>query len=128
MPANTPPQPPIELKNLQVGDKLTYCDELMRFAFIVTHCDEDRGLPVVDISSSQVDSYGVLAVDRLNRAGMRGILLGSCALVNGKVYYEGRVYQGMSDSGLLVEMIDEGGELIHSAFPTPTGQPVEVVH
>jgi hypothetical protein len=112
------PPPPISLSELEVGDSFSYEFDHARFHHKVVGFDEERRLPVVEITASQTESPGYPIVDRLNTSPIRGILLGSCGLLTGEPQTEGIIYLGRAETGLAIEMCIDG-EVSTGLFPAP---------
>lgn len=112
----------LSIAELEVGNFLTYLgtdDNYYRFD--VTGRDEDRGLPIVEVSA-RGDSQ---IVSRLNAAKMVGVLIGSHDDWGGDdcmdSLHPGELVKG--DKWVSVEMVEEG-ELIFGALPFPKSKPL----
>ncbi len=113
------PPPPYQLSGLKTGEVLSYASDGVVFHNTVVALDEDRHLPVVEITASNTDKHGRDIVDKLNNSSMRGILLGTCDELTGEPHTPGLIYPDRPKSALAVEMVIDG-ERVVSVFPNPS--------
>lgn len=123
-----PPPKPVKLDVLRPGDSISYPSGGITIHMDVLDVDE-RQLPVVEVSASHFEGEerGFTLVQRINEAGMRGVLLGTIKSVDGTMVADGMLARGIPFTSFAVEMVngsddpDEHGMYV-SAFPIAEGE------
>ncbi len=110
----------LNIVGLKQGDTISYGSFGVYYDLMVTGIDDDRKLPVVTVRARNMKDQGYTIVDKVNSAGVVGILLGTTD------YLAESVVEGVIVMGEPVALeIQIDGQIETSLLPAPETPPIK---